>query len=80
LSGREIQCSSDDLILEIGEQEAVGIAAGCRSGNCGTCKVRKLEGEIEYECDPDGLSQSDRADGYILTCIAHPIGKVVLEV
>ncbi|PSF39462.1 flavodoxin [Aphanothece hegewaldii CCALA 016] len=78
-SNKEIQCSSSEPILDIAELEGVNIASLCRSGNCGTCKVRKLEGEITYECDPDGLSGSDKTDGYILTCIAHPVGKIVLE-
>ena len=43
------------------------------------CKKRKLEGEIQYDGEPDGLDESDRNEGLILTCIASPIGRVAIE-
>ena len=75
--GREILCDEEESILEVAEQEGVAIRSGCRQGVCGACKVRKLDGEIRYEGDPDGLSNSDKDS--ILSCIAFPVGKVTIE-
>lgn len=78
-SSKEISCSGEDPILELAEQEGIEIDSSCRSGVCGSCKTRKLGGEVKYEVDPDALDDSEQEEGYILTCIAHPIGRVVID-
>ncbi|HAX90273.1 MAG TPA: flavodoxin, partial [Cyanobacteria bacterium UBA11370] len=78
-SKKEIVCDGKDSILELAEQEGIEMDSNCRSGVCGTCKQKKLAGEIKYEDDPHGLDHSDEDEGYILTCIAHPVGRVVIN-
>lgn len=70
-----------DAVSLLETLEAAGVAAdsSCRSGTCGTCKQTLLQGEVRYEGTPAALSDSDRAEGYILACIAHPVGNVVLD-
>ena len=78
-SKKEIICDGKDSILDLAKQEGIEIDSSCRSGVCGTCKQKKLAGEIKYEDDPHGLDHSDEDEGYILTCIAHPVGRVVIN-
>jgi ferredoxin-nitrite reductase len=78
-SGKEIQCTEADLILEAAEKAGVELDSSCQSGTCGTCMQKLIEGEVKYEGDAAALSESDRADGMILTCIAHPVGRVVID-
>lgn len=78
-SGQEFDCDEEESILDVAEQQGIAIRSGCRQGVCGVCKKRKLEGEIRYEGEPDGLDESDRNEGLILTCIASPIGRVAIE-
>ena len=78
-SGKEVTCDAADSILDIAEGEGIEIDSSCRSGVCGTCKVKKLEGEIKYDGDPDGLDDEEQEEGYILTCIGNPAGRVVIE-
>ena len=78
-SGKEVTCDGQDSILNLAEQEGVNIDSSCRSGVCGTCKQRKLEGEVKYQGDPDALDDSERDEGYILTCIAYPVGRVLID-
>jgi ferredoxin-NADP reductase len=62
-------------LLDLAEAHGLKIDSGCRAGNCGTCRVRLREGEVEYperaevECDP----------GFILACIARPRGDLKLD-
>lgn len=78
-SGKTIACDDSAPILEIAEREGVEIESSCRAGSCGTCKQKLLNGEVRYENDPQALSDSDRAAGYILTCSAHPVGRVEID-
>ncbi|MDJ0705256.1 MAG: FHA domain-containing protein [Leptolyngbyaceae cyanobacterium MO_188.B28] len=77
-SKQEIHCDPEESILDVAEQAGINIRSGCRQGVCGTCKVRKLEGEVRYDVQPDILDQSEQAAGFILTCVAFADGRVVV--
>ena len=72
-SGQEISCDGEESILEVAEAEDIELPYGCKAGACGMCKLRKLEGEVTYDEEPDC------EEGYVLTCIAKPVNKVVIE-
>jgi len=40
--------------------------------------VRLASGEVRME-NPQGLKEKDRKAGFILTCVAYPLGSVALE-
>jgi ferredoxin-nitrite reductase len=78
-SGKTIDCTEGDLILEVAEQAGIDPDSSCRAGSCGTCKQKLLEGTVNYGGDPQALSAEEKAAGYILACIAHPTGRVVVD-
>ncbi|NJL39659.1 MAG: FHA domain-containing protein [Leptolyngbyaceae cyanobacterium SM1_4_3] len=78
-SNKEVSYDQAESILEVAEQEGIKIRSNCKQGVCGACKKRKLEGEVKYESEPDALDQSEQEAGYILTCVASPVGRVVIE-
>ncbi|NEU75627.1 FHA domain-containing protein [Hassallia byssoidea VB512170] len=78
-SGKEVDCDGEEPILDLADQEKVKIRSSCRAGVCGSCKKRKLEGEVRLEGEPEGLEESEVQEGYILTCISYPVGKVVID-
>ncbi len=77
-SGKVIDCDESDTLLDAAEQAGVTMASGCRIGSCGACKHSVAQGEVCYDVEPRGLSESDRASGQVLACIAKPVGRVVL--
>ncbi|NEO99962.1 MAG: FHA domain-containing protein [Symploca sp. SIO2E9] len=73
-SGKEVVFNDEDSILEVAQQQGIDLPCACQMGACGTCKQVLLEGKVTYdgqdpECEP----------GYVLTCIAKPEGRVVIE-
>jgi glycine betaine catabolism B len=78
-SSKQVDCDGEENILELAEQQEVKIRSSCRAGTCGACKKRKVEGEIRYQGEPDALDDDEKQEGYILTCIAYPVGRVVIE-
>lgn len=78
-SSKEVSCTQEDLILDIAEQAGVSLDSSCRLGTCGTCKCKLLDGQVNYDGEPDALDDSEKAAGYILTCIARPVGQITLD-
>ncbi len=53
--------------------------SSCRSGTCRTCVCRLVSGEVSYTIEWPGLSAEEKAEGYVLPCVARPTSNVVLE-
>lgn len=78
-SGVSTRCAETDTVLAAARSAGLNIPSGCTFGVCGTCKVRKLSGEV-HMVHNGGISDDDVEDGYILACCSHPIGKVEIDV
>ncbi|MDJ1185505.1 2Fe-2S iron-sulfur cluster binding domain-containing protein [Roseofilum sp. BLCC_M143] len=78
-SGKEVAVDGDDSILDVAEEHEIDIDSSCRTGACGTCKVKKLSGTVDYQSDPDALDESEVEQGYVLACIATAVGRVEIE-
>jgi ferredoxin-NADP reductase len=79
-SGKTARCAMGDNLLEVAQFNGVSISSSCKTGACGTCKCTLLEGSVEMN-NPTGLSESDRAAGQILACVAYANNrKIVLDV
>ena len=79
-SGRAFSASNSEPILAAAIQASVGLPYGCKDGACGSCKCKKLSGEVTHESYSDkALSAQELADGYVLTCRATAQTDVVLE-
>ena len=78
-SGKEISHNSEESILQLGKQENIRLKSACGIGRCGVCKLKKNKGEVKYQGSVDRLSPSEQSAGFILPCIAYPIGRVEIE-
>ncbi|WP_332956524.1 2Fe-2S iron-sulfur cluster binding domain-containing protein [Microcoleus sp. AR_TQ3_B6] len=76
-SGKEVACSEDEYILDVAERAGVELDSNCRSGSCGTCKQKLLEGQTVYDSQPDAAR--DLEPGFILACSARAIGRVSVD-
>ncbi len=68
----------DRTILEVAEDAGLEIPFECRSGICGQCKTRLLEGRVTMDVE-DALSPADKAKGIILACQARSAGDVAID-
>ncbi|WP_372740868.1 2Fe-2S iron-sulfur cluster-binding protein [Neptunomonas sp.] len=73
------KCAESDTILTAAKLAGVSIPAGCTFGLCGTCKIKKVSGEV-HMAHSGGISEPDIQAGYILACCSTPIGKVSVEI
>lgn len=79
LSGRRVDCTAGETILQIARAQGLALISGCNFGLCGTCKIRKLSGEV-HMLHNGGITEDDIAEGYILPCCSRPIGRVEVAI
>lgn len=71
-SGVKVTLSPGDNLLDAAEEHAVDVPSSCRSGNCGTCKVRKITGDVDMDPDEqDALSLDEIENGWLLCCVSE---------
>ncbi|KUP91913.1 hybrid-cluster NAD(P)-dependent oxidoreductase [Tritonibacter horizontis] len=78
-SGVTAKVAETDTVLSAARANGLNIPSGCTFGVCGTCKIKKLSGEV-HMVHNGGISEDDIEAGYILACCSNPIGKVSVEV
>lgn len=76
----KIKVDPDKTILETALDEGIDLPYSCQSGLCTACRGKALSGKVKLD-EEEGLSQSERDEGYVLTCVGHPItDDVVIEI
>ena len=67
-------------ILETALDQGIDLPYSCQSGLCTACRGKALSGKVKLD-EEEGLSQSERDEGYVLTCVGHPLtDDVVIEI
>ena len=76
----KIKVPPNKAILETALDQGIDLPYSCQSGLCTACRGRALSGTVKLD-EEEGLSQSERAEGYVLTCVGHPMtDDVVIEI
>jgi ferredoxin len=55
------------------------LPSSCRNGTCRTCMSLALQGSVHYRIEWPGLSKEEKAEGYILPCVAYPNEDLVID-
>ncbi|MGH8455881.1 MAG: 2Fe-2S iron-sulfur cluster-binding protein [Stenotrophobium sp.] len=81
LAGRPVRFAVEDgeTILAAGLRQHLALPFGCQSGGCGSCRVRLINGKVDYPFPPPALSQAEIDAGYILMCLARPACDLELD-
>ena len=76
-SGKTIHWQADSgSLLESAKANDILLDCGCRCGDCGTCEIAVIDGDVEY---PDKEPQFELQTGNCLTCIGVPKTNLVLD-
>jgi CDP-4-dehydro-6-deoxyglucose reductase, E3 len=79
-SGRAFTATSDETLLAAGLRQGIGLPYGCKDGACGSCKCKKISGDVTHGTHQEkALSAEEAANGFVLTCCATAHSDVVLE-
>ncbi len=68
---QSVAADSSQTLLEIAEAHGIAIAAGCRAGVCGACRVQLVAGEVHRRSEIP-LTDEQREMGMVLACSCTP--------
>ena len=76
----KIEVPAGKTILETALDEDIDLPYSCQAGLCTACRGKCLSGKVHLD-EREGLSDSEMKQGYILTCVGHPMTEdVVIEI
>lgn len=75
-SGGESMSSTPRTILDEAERLGITVEWGCRAGNCGTCRCKKMSGVVT---DITTGVESGAGEEFIFPCVSIPRGAVEVE-
>jgi ferredoxin len=80
--GNAFEAPPDLPLLLAAEQAGPGagtLQSSCRNGTCRVCICQLIEGRVTYRMAWPGLSADEKAEGFILPCVAYPSSNVVFQ-
>ena len=69
----EWTAAEGESLLESAERAGIELLSSCRNGTCRTCMCRLVEGQVRYRIEWPGLSREEKAEGWVLPCVAEPV-------
>ena len=78
--GWKFEAREGQSLLAAAQLADLVLPSSCRNGTCRTCMCHLISGQVSYLIEWPGLSTEEKADGYILPCVAYPQSDVVIDV
>ena len=79
-AGYDLAAPNGSTLLHAAQAAGIELPSSCRNGTCRACLCRLLAGQVRYRIEWPGVSADEKAEGWILPCVAEPVGDVTLEV
>jgi ferredoxin len=76
--GLTLAIAASQTLLEAALAAGVKPRSSCRNGTCRECIAQVLEGRVHHRIDWPGLSAQEKAEGWVLPCVAVADSDVVL--
>jgi ferredoxin len=76
--GLTFEAGADQTILAAAEAAGVPMLSSCRVGTCRTCMRRMVSGAVAYRIEWPGLLREEKAEGWVLACVAYPGDDLLL--
>lgn len=76
----QFSCSTEDTILIGAQKKNITLNYSCKTGRCKSCKAKVIEGTSIKIVDEIGLSNEEKKEGFILTCIRKPTSDITLDI
>ncbi|SAL28796.1 (2Fe-2S)-binding protein [Caballeronia sordidicola] len=78
-SNQDFPSTDGTTILEAASLAGLRLPSSCRNGTCRACLCQLKNGEVRYKIEWPGLTTEEKAEGWILPCVAIPASNVEIE-
>jgi CDP-4-dehydro-6-deoxyglucose reductase, E3 len=79
-TAREFRVVPEQNVLAAALAAGLNLPHSCKSGHCGSCRARLIEGQTDYpRGNPLGLTAEESAKGYVLLCQARALTDLTIE-
>ena len=79
-SGKTFESAQGVSILNAAAMEKITIPYSCKTGRCSTCKCKLVRGTTRALQMEVGLTEDEKADGWILSCVRTVESDSLLEI
>jgi len=79
-NGASFNSNQGESLLDAASRARVVMPYSCHTGRCSSCKCKVVEGESIVLHEELGLSEQEKADGWILSCVRSATSDMSLEV
>lgn len=77
--GWRLPVARGQTLLQAALAAGVRLPSSCRNGTCRTCMARLRSGRAHHTIDWPGLLAEEKAQGWVLPCVACADSDLVLE-
>ncbi|THC43811.1 2Fe-2S iron-sulfur cluster-binding protein [Massilia sp. Mn16-1_5] len=77
--GREFDSEPGETLLDAAARAGVTLPYSCRSGRCSTCACRITSGDSSALHPETGLTERERANGWVLACVRSATSDLTVE-
>jgi len=77
--GATYQVDAKRPLLNSLQAHGVSLPYGCKYGGCISCAAKLLDGKVDQQAAV-ALNNKQLRDGYILLCVARPLGDCTLNI
>lgn len=74
------ECSPNETILAAAVRQNLVLEHSCRTGRCGVCKAKALNGDTQIIEEEVSLTHDEKAKGFILTCCRTAVSDLSLDI
>lgn len=75
-----VSCKAEESLLHSMESAGIHVPSDCRSGKCGWCHSRLINGDVYIPESNDGRRAGDKKFGWIHPCASYPLSDIEIEV
>ncbi|MBC8059951.1 MAG: 2Fe-2S iron-sulfur cluster binding domain-containing protein [Clostridiaceae bacterium] len=75
-----IESLAKETVLVTLERAGIEKSSHCRSGECGFCRSRIIEGDIFVNTLVDSRRGKDKEHGYFHPCVSYPISDMTIDI
>ena len=78
--GKKFLAANGISILEAASKANITLPYSCKTGRCSTCKCKVISGHSTANVDELGLTEEEKAQGFILSCVRSATSDMLIDV